>query len=99
MERRRHPLRGWADACASSEFTDNGVGSAALRRFHSLRQRPFVWQDEPVTAFRLLVLRDRRSVSTTLNVGELLNLVGLSTGVVLYAMLLAMVVRAARTPG
>jgi hypothetical protein len=34
-----------------------------------------------------------------LNVGELLNLVGLSTGVVLYAMLLAMVVRAARTPG
>jgi two-component system LytT family sensor kinase len=38
-------------------------------------------------------------VTTTLNVGELLNLVGLSTGVVLYAMLLAMVVRAARTPG
>jgi two-component system LytT family sensor kinase len=38
-------------------------------------------------------------VSTTLNVGELLNVVGLSTGVVLYAMLLAMVVRAARTPG
>jgi two-component system, LytTR family, sensor kinase len=36
-------------------------------------------------------------VSTTLNVGELLNLVGLSTGVVLYAMLLAMVVRAGRT--
>jgi two-component system LytT family sensor kinase len=30
---------------------------------------------------------------------ELLNLVGLSTGVVLYAMLLAMVVRAGRTPG
>lgn len=38
-------------------------------------------------------------MSTTLNVGELLNLVGLSTGVVLYAMLLAMVVRAGRTPG
>jgi two-component system LytT family sensor kinase len=38
-------------------------------------------------------------VSTTLNVGELLNLVGLSTGVVLYAMLLAMVVRAGRAPG
>jgi len=38
-------------------------------------------------------------VSTTLNVGELLNLVGLSTGVVLYAMLLAMVVRAGRTAG
>ena len=38
-------------------------------------------------------------MTTTLNVGELLNLVGLSTGVVLYAMLLAMVVRAARTPG
>ncbi len=38
-------------------------------------------------------------MSTTLNVGELLNLVGLSTGVVLYAMLLALVVRAARTPG
>src|ERR1700687_4537967 len=31
--------------------------------------------------------------------GELLNLVGLSTGVVLYAMLLAMVVRGRRTPG
>jgi two-component system LytT family sensor kinase len=38
-------------------------------------------------------------VTTTLNVGELLNLVGLSTGVVLYAMLLAMVVRAGQTPG
>jgi two-component system LytT family sensor kinase len=38
-------------------------------------------------------------VSTTVNVGELLNLVGLSTGVVLYAMLLAMVVRAGRPPG
>lgn len=38
-------------------------------------------------------------MSTTLNVGELLNLVGLSTGVVLYAMLLAMVVRAGRAPG
>jgi two-component system LytT family sensor kinase len=34
-----------------------------------------------------------------LNVGELLNLVGLSAGVVLYAMLLAMVVRSSRTPG
>ncbi len=31
--------------------------------------------------------------------GELLNLVGFSTGVVLYAMLLAMVVRAGRAPG
>ncbi len=31
--------------------------------------------------------------------GELLNLVGLSTGVVLYTMLLAMVVRGSRTPG
>ena len=30
---------------------------------------------------------------------ELLNLVGLSTGVVLYAMLLAMVVRAGARPG
>ena len=38
-------------------------------------------------------------MTTTLNVGELLNLVGLSTGVVLYAMLLAMVVRAGGTPG
>lgn len=38
-------------------------------------------------------------MSTTLNIGELLNLVGLSTGVVLYVMLLAMVVRASRTPG
>jgi hypothetical protein len=34
-----------------------------------------------------------------LNIGELLNLVGLSMGVVLYAMLLAMVVRAGRAPG
>jgi len=38
-------------------------------------------------------------VSTNLNIGELLNLVGLSTGVVLYAMLLAMVIRAARASG
>jgi two-component system LytT family sensor kinase len=38
-------------------------------------------------------------VSTTLNIGELLNLVGLSAGIVLYAMLLAMVVRAGRTSG
>src|SRR5947208_16725170 len=30
---------------------------------------------------------------------ELLNLVGLSTGIVLYAMLLVMVIRAGRTPG
>src|SRR5206468_755923 len=40
-----------------------------------------------------------RTVSTTLNIGELLNLVGLSTGVVLYAMLFTMVVRYGRTPG
>ncbi|HEX7137443.1 MAG TPA: hypothetical protein VF219_06340, partial [Vicinamibacterales bacterium] len=38
-------------------------------------------------------------MSTTLNIGELLNLVGLSAGIVLYAMLLAMVVRAGRTSG
>jgi signal transduction histidine kinase len=37
-------------------------------------------------------------VSTTFHMGELLNLVGLSAGVALYAMLLAMVVRADRTP-
>ena len=36
-------------------------------------------------------------MTTTVNVGELLNLVGLSMGVVLYAMLLVMVV--AFTPG
>ena len=36
-------------------------------------------------------------MSTTVNVGELLNLVGLSSGVVLYAMLLAMVVRFGQT--
>ena len=36
-------------------------------------------------------------MSTTLNFGELLNLVGLSTGVVLYAMLLAMLVRFGQT--
>ncbi len=34
-----------------------------------------------------------------MNAGELLNLVGLSAGVVLYALLLVMVVRAPRTPG
>src|SRR3954447_3749778 len=62
-------------------------------------QQPFVGVHEPVAAFRLSVARDRHIVSTTLNVGELLNLVGLSTGVVLYAMLLAMVVRAGGTPG
>jgi two-component system, LytTR family, sensor kinase len=62
-------------------------------------QRPFVVKNGPVADFRLLAFRHRRSVSTTLNVGELLNLVGLSTGVVLYTMLLAMVVRAGRTPG
>ena len=67
---------------------------------------PFIAAERPVRrakrAGRCLPvtrLRDRRTVSTTLNVGELLNLVGLSTGVVLYAMLLAMVVRAGRTPG
>jgi two-component system LytT family sensor kinase len=38
-------------------------------------------------------------VSTNVNIGELLNLIGLSTGVVLYAMLLAMVIRAARPSG
>jgi two-component system LytT family sensor kinase len=54
---------------------------------------------EPIKDFLLTAAWSRRSVSTTLNVGELLNLVGLSMGVVLYAMLLAMVVRAARTPG
>jgi two-component system, LytTR family, sensor kinase len=36
-------------------------------------------------------------VSDTLSIGELLNVIGLSTGVVLYAMLLVMVVRAGRT--
>ena len=36
---------------------------------------------------------------STLNIAELLNLVGLSAGIVLYTMLLAMVVRAGRTPG
>jgi signal transduction histidine kinase len=38
-------------------------------------------------------------VTTTVNVGALLNLVGLSMGVVLYAMLLAMVVRSGRGSG
>src|SRR5579872_6008636 len=60
-------------------------------------QRPLIWHRQPVAVFRLLAAQDRRRVSTTLNVGELLNLVGLGTGVVLYAMLLAMVVRAGRT--
>src|SRR5512132_2127865 len=39
-----------------------------------------------------------RTVSPV-NLGELLNLVGLSTGVALYAMLLAMVIRARRHAG
>jgi two-component system LytT family sensor kinase len=38
-------------------------------------------------------------VSGALSIGELLNLIGLSTGVVLYAMLLVMVLRAPSTPG
>ncbi len=77
-----------------------GLGAPPLRHFHSLR----LSDHSSGRTNRSLrsgypPLGDRRSVSTTLNVGELLNLVGLSTGVVLYAMLLAMVVRAARTPG
>jgi two-component system LytT family sensor kinase len=54
---------------------------------------------EPVTGLWFPAASQRRTVSTTLNIGELLNLVGLSTGVVLYATLLAMVLRAGRTPG
>ncbi len=61
--------------------------------------RPFVSQIEPVVDFLFMTVGHRRSVSTTLNIGELLNLVGLSAGIVLYAMLLAMVVRAGRTSG
>src|SRR5262249_10158618 len=38
-------------------------------------------------------------VTTSVHCGHLLNLVGLSPVVMLYTMLLAMVVRAARTPG
>ena len=37
-------------------------------------------------------------MNTALSIGELLNIVGLSMGVALYAMLLVMVVRARRTP-
>jgi two-component system LytT family sensor kinase len=55
--------------------------------------------NEPVADFLFLTLGHERSVSTTLNIGELLNLVGLSTGVVLYVMLFVMVVRASRMPG
>ena len=85
---------------SDGDFTDNGRGKRRTRHVHSLvRSDHSSGRNEPVAAFRLPVVRDRRTVSTTLNVGELLNLVGLSTGVVLYAMLLAMVVRAGRTPG
>ena len=82
-----------------SKFTDNEGGDAPRGApIHcvraTIRLAGRTGHCVPVTRSR-----DRRSVSTTLNVGELLNLVGLSTGVVLYAMLLAMVVRAARTPG
>ena len=62
-------------------------------------QRPFVGVYEPVAAFLLPIARDRRTVSTTVNVGELLNLVGFSAGVamVLRAGQPSAVSRAART--
>ena len=69
-------------------------------RFHSLvRNDHSLGETSRSLPSGYSIVRDRRTVTTTLNVGELLNLVGLSTGVVLYAMLLAMVVRAGRTPG
>src|SRR5438876_745512 len=46
----------------------------------------------PFADFSFQLRTPGRTVSTTLNIGELLNLVGLSAGVVLYAMLLVMVV-------
>src|ERR1051325_12226105 len=54
---------------------------------------PFVGQKQPFAGFRFRTPTEMRTVSPV-NLGQLLNLVGLSTGVVLYAMLLAMVIRA-----
>jgi two-component system, LytTR family, sensor kinase len=60
---------------------------------------PFISRNRPVAGFLFRLPGHRDTVSTNLNIGELLNLVGLSTGVVLYTMLLAMVIRAARPSG
>src|SRR5712691_11826595 len=60
---------------------------------------PFIRRNRPVAGFLFQQRGLRRTLSTNVNIGELLNLVGLSTGVVLYAMLLTMVVRAARPSG
>jgi hypothetical protein len=54
-----------------------------------VRVGSYYFGEGPVTAFQLPTLRDRRGVSTILNVGELLNLVGRSTGVVPYLMMRA----------
>src|SRR5947207_1555158 len=60
--------------------------------------RPLVGQKRAVAGFRFGHRWEMRTVSPV-NLGELLNLVGLSTGVALYAMLLAMVVRRRRQAG
>src|SRR6476620_4392670 len=81
-------------------FTHNGSGGRLRTPLPFVGfSRQFVGGNEPFAGFQLSAPQAGRTVPTTLNVGELLNLVGLSTGVVLYAMLLARVVRAGRTPG
>src|SRR5437867_5423371 len=57
--------------------------------------RPLVGEKQPFAGFRFGHCWEMRTVSPV-NLGELLNLVGLSTGVALYAMLLAMVIRVRR---
>ena len=58
---------------------------------------PFIGRNRPVAGFLFQLPGHRDTVSTNLNIGELLNLVGLSTGVVLYTMLLAMVTGTGKT--
>src|SRR5438094_3892993 len=61
-------------------------------------RRPLVGENQPFAGFRFGYLPEMRTVSPV-NLGELLNTVGLSLGVVLYTMLLAMVVRTRRATG
>ncbi len=61
-------------------------------------EEPLIGEKQPFAGFRFRTRGQPRTVSPV-NLGELLNLVGLSTGVALYAMLLAMVIRARRRAG
>jgi len=65
------------------------------------RNEPFVWNKGPLSGFPFPqhMLSAYGVPSSEPAMSELLNLIGLSTGVALYAMLLAMVVGAGRAPG